>query len=257
MSSYSRKSSVSRFSLSNANRPLRLSSSIRSASISNVKKTTQEARSKKRIDPKVTISSDIIHTHQGLESFNDLSIPNSTKTLTVQYNKLTNFKGFPSLLKLEKLDVSHNPIESLLEIPNLPSIKTINVSYTPFSNTEFARISLLLLFGSTLRTINGEGIQSTEVRIAKEYPPDCVHLVRAGWIVTYPPPNPQEILRIKKKLSKNFSARFKRRNEIKPVIAPRITEHQSSRYKKKLDDQEREMARLTEEIKKLEAQSVA
>lgn len=252
MSVSSRKSSVSRFSLSNTNRPMRLSSSVRSASISNLKKTNQ---STKRQDPKVSISSNIIHTRQGLESFNDLNIPHNTRNISVEYNNLQNFNGLPSLSKLEVLDISHNPIESLLEIPALPSIKSINISYTPFGNTEFARIALLLLFGSTLRSINGEGIKTAEIKVAKEYSPDCAHLVRAGWIVTYPPPNPQEILKIKKKLSKNLSARNRKRKEVKPVISVRATEHQSSWCKRKIDAQNREMDKLLEEINKLEAQS--
>lgn len=253
MSISSRKSSVSRFSLHNTNKPLRLSSSIRSASISNLKKANETSRTtKKRQDPKVSISTHIIHTNQSLSTFNDLNIPPNTKWLSVEHNNLQNFNGFPSLLKLEKLDISHNPIESLLEIPILPSIKSINISSTPFGNTEFARISLIILFGSTLRNINGEGIKSSEVKVSKEYSPECANLIRAGWIATYPPPNPQDIIRIKKKLSKNLSARHKNRKEVKPAITIRTTEHQSSWCKRKIEAQNREMNLLLEEINRLE-----
>lgn len=258
MSVSSRKSSVSRFSLHNTNKPLRLSATtLRSASISSHKKYSESqisttSTTTKRQDPKVTISSNIIHTNQSLSTFNDLNIPSSTRTISVSHNNLTNFNGFPSLSKLETLDVSFNPIESLLEIPILPSIKSINIDQTPFANTELCRISLIILFGGTLRKINGEGIKSSEIKVAKEFDKDCVHLIRAGWIATYPPPNQQEIVKIKKKLSKNLSSRNRKRKEVKPAITIRASEHQSAWCQRKIEAQNREMNQLLAEINRLE-----
>ncbi|OHT10983.1 hypothetical protein TRFO_19571 [Tritrichomonas foetus] len=249
MSVVSRNASVSRFSRRPSTATKTLSSTRRSQSVVSMRPGEKKTGHK----PMASISDNIIHTRQKLASFSDLSLPPTTKTLTVEYNEIKDFRGLPPLSQLDKIDIGHNPLESLYGFPVLPAIKAININHTPFGNTEFARISLIMLCGNTLRTINGESIKPSEIRVSREYPADCVNLLRSGWIMTYPPPNPKEMISLKRKLSKKMVAPKPKREAAAPRIMHRTPNKQSSVYNTKLALQDQEIARLSREIEKLQA----
>ena len=73
--------------------------------------------------PRLNYNDEIVHAHQGLLSFQDLKISPNTKTLDVQYNLLVDFRGLPSLQRLEQLNISHNKIENLYCFPPFPMLK--------------------------------------------------------------------------------------------------------------------------------------
>lgn len=97
----------------------------------------------------------IIYTNKELKNFIELSISPTAKKLNVQYNSIINFKGLPSLLKLEELDCSNNKIRNLYRFPVLPNLKEIKISNNPFFDTEYYRISLLIVC-SSLQKIDGD-----------------------------------------------------------------------------------------------------
>ena len=246
-----RNASVSRLSrrptssLSRTVQPRRRAQSVASVSRPVIEKKAVQA-------PMASISNNIIHTRQKLTSFGELNIPKSTKTLSVEHNEIKDFRGFPPLPELERLDASDNPIDSLYGFPSFPNLKSINLKNTPFGNTEFARISLIMICGKALRTINGETIKPSEVRVAKQYPADCVNLLKAGWIMTYPPPSQSDIVNLKRKLSKNMISSRPKKDSTQPRILSRPSKKQSAIYSSKIELQDREIQRLSNEIEKLQ-----
>jgi hypothetical protein len=78
-------------------------------------------------------------------------------------------------------------------MPHLPKLIEIDLSNTPFAAHQFYRVSLLILFGRTLRTINGVRISINERQLATSYPSGCDALIRGGWTVSYPPPQQSDL----------------------------------------------------------------
>lgn len=161
--------------------------------------STIQARNRNN-EPIINFDDKIVHSNQELNSFTALRIDSATKSLNVENNKLTDFKGLPALQHLTEFVFSNNPINTLFAFPSLPKLLTIVCNSTPLSNQEFFRIALILMCPS-LHKINGEVVRSSERKVAKEYSPDCVSLVRSGWTVSYPPPTAQEIITIKRTLT--------------------------------------------------------
>lgn len=164
----------------------------------------------------------IIYTNKELKNFIELSISPTAKKLNVQYNSIINFKGLPSLLKLEELDCSNNKIRNLYRFPVLPNLKEIKISNNPFSDTEYYRISLLIVC-SSLQKIDGDLVTISERMQARELYFKCYDLLILGWILEYPIPEDDQIDMIKKELEKqNFNENKKQSNsksiEIKKYI---------------------------------------
>jgi hypothetical protein len=123
---------------------------------------------------------------------------------------------------------------------------------TPFSKNQFYRLSLLLLFGKSLRSIDGERISGTERQIAASYPPGCDALVRAGWVATYPPPRPADLPQITASLAGKVAPSRAAAPRTAPVIARR-PKPQSRVMDETLRAQEAELARLEQDIRRVQA----
>ena len=164
--------------------------------------------------PRLNYHETIVHVDQELLSFTDLKIDPKTKYLDVQHNCLVDFKGLPSLQMLEELNCSYNDIQNLYCFPPLPKLKKIECAHTPFSATECYRIALLLICPS-LHSIDKEMVKTCERRVAKEFNSECVHLLRSGWILRYPPPTRDQIIGIKRKLTKQNRKKIQSQAKVK------------------------------------------
>lgn len=232
-----------------------LSSRKRLQSIANVKGGAPKANLQ---EPKVCISNEVLHVNQHLASFNEINIPKSVVKLNVSKNNLHDFRGLQPLQNLKELDISYNHIESLLGFPILPSIQKITISGTPYGNTEYCRIALIILCKSSLRFINGENIKQCELHVANEYSEECAGMIRNGWIVTYPPPNAEEINTIKRKLNKKLMAsKNTNRMEIQSECPPNQQQLQSKALKKDLESQGNQIKKLSKALHKLNSQKGA
>jgi hypothetical protein len=199
-----------------------------------------------------TFGAHAVFTNKGLQNLSSIPLPPNIKTLNLENNQLVDFVGFIPSAHLEVLKLAGNPITSLRGIPPLPKLSSIDMSATPFSRQQFYRVSLILLFGKSLRTIDGERISGTERQIAASYPPGCQALVRAGWVVTYPPPKPADLPKITASLAGRLAPHRAPAPRVVPVIAGR-SKPQSRIMEETLLAQEAEIARLESDIRRVQA----
>jgi hypothetical protein len=202
-----------------------------------------------------TFGSNAVFAGKGLQNLGSIPLPPNIKSLNVERNKIVDFVGFIPSPHLEALNLAGNPIASLRGIPVLPKLASIVMQGTPYSRTQFYRVSLLLLFGKSLRTIDSERISGTERQIAASYPAGSDGLVRAGWIVTYPPPKPADFRKITASLA-TTAPRVKAPNAVQkpiPMIVPRRTQSHSKIMDETLRKQEAELAKLERDIQNVRA----
>jgi hypothetical protein len=173
--------------------------------------------------------------------------------LNAERNQITDFVGLTPSAHLEVLKVSHNPLTSLRGIPPFPRLTSVDLSDTPFARTQFCRVALVMLFGKSLRLIDGERISATERQIAASYPPGSDALLRAGWLITYPPPPQADLQKITAALAGTLVfPRAPPAQRASPVIARR-PKPQSKLLDETLRQQEAELAKLEEDIRKVQA----
>jgi hypothetical protein len=134
----------------------------------------------------------------------------------------------------------------LCGIPALPRLVSIDVAKMPFARGQFHRVALLILFGKSLRVIDGDRISGSERQLAAAYPPGCDALIRAGWVVTYPPPDRADLPRITASLAGKML-----RERAAPVIVRR-PRPQSKVMDETIRLQEQEMQRLIADIAKVQ-----
>ncbi|OHT04980.1 hypothetical protein TRFO_27428 [Tritrichomonas foetus] len=220
-------------------------STIQGVSLTSVKNNNNE--------PQLDFADQIVHVKQQLFSLTSLKIGPNTKMLDVSNNELVDFKGLPSLQRLTRLVVSNNNIATLFNLPPLPMLRTIEIDNTPFVSQEYYRISLILMCPS-LHKINGELVKPSERKVAKEYLPECVNLLRTGWVMKYPPPSQEQIIVMKRKLAKKIAMKAPKKNEgAVPKAIFRTVKNQSVMYNDCLKAQREEISKLEEELAKLEA----
>jgi hypothetical protein len=198
-----------------------------------------------------TFGTNAIFVNRSLHSLSSISLPPNIKLLNVERNQIQDFIGFTPTASLETLKISDNPIASLRGMPILPKLVTIEISQTPFAKQQFYRVALLILFGKSLRLIDGERISGTERQIAGSYPAGTDALVRAGWTVTYPPPSPQELGKIKADLSSKLAAERAVGSRTTATIV-RKPARQSKLLDERLSMQNDEMKRLAQEIQSIQ-----
>jgi hypothetical protein len=216
-----------------------------------------------------TFGSHAVLVKKSINSLSALVLPPNIKLVNVDSNVITDFLGFRPPSHLETLIVSNNPIASLQGIPPMSHIRSITMQDTPFAKHPFYRIALVILFGRSLRVIDDDRISQSERDIAAAYPVGTTDLLRAGWIIKYPPPAVQEIVSIMATLAPPTETPKQVRGPLVKVPraaagsprmtrAPRRTAPTSelgvdSVEEDSISVQEREIARLQLEILELQA----
>lgn len=201
-----------------------------------------------------SFGSNVIYVKRRLKHLSQLKFQQNARFVDLRSNCFIDFTGMQSSSSIEKLDVSDNPIESLRNFPSLPHLQEINVSRTPFSQHDFYRIAIILVCGQSLRKINGELISASERNLAKSYSRECESLIKAGWILTYPPPKPSEISTIRSILIKTQSAKQSSiANISRPVaVSAKPRKLQSKVLDETILKQQKEIEELQARIRKLE-----
>jgi hypothetical protein len=194
-----------------------------------------------------------VFVKKSLQNLSSMNLPPNIKTLNVANNQIVDFVGFAPSPQLESLQLSRNPIASLRGIPPLPKLTSIDLSETPLARTQFYRVALLILFGKSLRVIDGERISGSERQLAASYPPGSDALVRAGWTVTYPPPERADLPRITASLAGRTS---RERGSAAPQKAAPMIVKKPRPQSKVMDEtirlQEEEMQKLMADIEKVQ-----
>jgi hypothetical protein len=192
---------------------------------------------------------------KGITSLSGVVLHSNIKLLNVDGNNIPDFIGFGPPPDFESLIISNNPLTSLKGMPSMPSIASITMRNTPFSRIPFYRIALVILFGRTLRVVDGQRISQQEREIAESYPRATTGLLRAGWVFKYPPPPEAEIPAIMATLDppKGSPRSLVRRA---PVLLKKLPKSPPS-ADENIAFQRREIARLQLEIFRLQEGKVA
>jgi hypothetical protein len=134
----------------------------------------------------------------------NLPLGSEVKILLLRDNLIDSFLGMPSSNTLENLDLSGNPLLSARGFPHFPHLLSISIWDTPLSKCSNHRLVLLLVCPS-LTQINEISISSEEKRTAKSFPKECRNFVRAGWIGAPSIPSEQDLGRIQRQLTDQWS----------------------------------------------------
>jgi hypothetical protein len=194
---------------------------------------------------------------KSISSLSGVIVPPNIRMLNVDGNLITDFLGFNPPPNFETLIISNNPITSLKGMPEIPKLLSITVSDTPFTKNTFYRVALIILFGSTLRVIDGERVSQAQRDIAATYPRRTADLLRAGWNITFPPPDPKNIPRIMATLAPPTITpkRYPRGRPTRLPKSPPTPRRAESSESMDLEEQEREIERLQLEILALQEEN--
>lgn len=122
-------------------------------------------------------------SHQHLHSFQDISIPKNCSTIDISKNKLKNFNGLPTLKLLTNLTADNNPINSFLGASSQPSLFWISLKNTPLARHTHFRMMCIIVFGSSLKFINGEAVGKTFIQKADKLRNDVLPNLLDGKIL--------------------------------------------------------------------------
>ena len=134
----------------------------------------------------------LILSNQKIQSLENQIIPSDILELDISQNPFDSFKGFPTLTQLVKLDFRNTHIANCANFPSLPHLEKIYLAGTPLSSKSGHRIALILLVPS-LKYIDNQLITSSERELAKNYQPECINLIKTGWIPDFSPPSSSQL----------------------------------------------------------------
>ena len=117
---------------------------------------------------------------------------NFIKTLTLTRTNFSTANGIPEMPFLTTLNADNSKLENFENFLAFPKLAKVNIKKTPVSEKKNFKLSLYLLFGESLSSINGSIISETVRAKASEYPEYARELVNKGWIAVYPPPSDED-----------------------------------------------------------------
>ena len=122
-------------------------------------------------------------------SLEGVHIPTQAKVLDVSFNKISDFSGMHLRNGIHKIIADKTPLTSLKGLKNAPNCHAISLVSTPVSQNKHYKLSLVILFGDSLVSIDGKSVNKSLQEKAKKYPPYAKDLINQGWMAEYPVPN--------------------------------------------------------------------
>ena len=117
---------------------------------------------------------------------------NLIKTLNLTRTNFRTARAFPTLNSMTSLIADFSELENFENFLSFPKLAKISIKHTPVASKKNFKLSLYLLFGDSLSSINGTIISEEIRRKALEYPNFARDLINKGWIAVYPPPSDDE-----------------------------------------------------------------
>ena len=108
-----------------------------------------------------------------------VNIPLATKVLDISFTQITNFNGLKLRNSLNKIIADKTPITSLKGLANAPNCHSISLISTPISQELNYQLSLAILFGDSLVSIDGKAVKKSIILKAKQYPPIAKELINS------------------------------------------------------------------------------
>ena len=111
------------------------------------------------------------------------------KEMNLNRTSLKSFEGFPNMLKLSDLSVENTELKNFKNIRSFPNLRKISFKGSNDLGSKNLSLSVILAIPS-ISSVNGKLVSEKIKQKASEYPPIAGDLVNAGWIATYPVPDP-------------------------------------------------------------------
>jgi hypothetical protein len=126
------------------------------------------------------------------EILDDLSILGSRlslKHLILSFTPLRTLDRLPLQPNLDFLAVDSSDLQNFTNFRALPKLTSVSLKNTPAARRPHFKLSLAIVIGSSLRSVNGQQVHSQLRERAAQYPPAAANLVNAGWFAEWPVPD--------------------------------------------------------------------
>lgn len=125
-------------------------------------------------------------SHQNLQWFSEIDIPEGTERVLLTGNRFTDFIGLNIPDSVTTLIVDQNPILSFRGFPKLPNLTSLSLQNTPISGLSNFRQIAIACVGSQLKTLNGTAVSTIERTAGLAYG-DSHEMFSQGWLPKRPP----------------------------------------------------------------------
>lgn len=125
-------------------------------------------------------------------SIEGLKITHKTLYLDISSTEIRSLSGLKKN-KIAKLIANSTKISNLKGFAALEGCYSISLLSTPVSKHKNFVLSLYILLGDQLTSINGKTIPNSIKQRAKKYPPIAKKLINEGWMAVYPCPSYDEL----------------------------------------------------------------
>lgn len=103
--------------------------------------------------------------------------------------KIVSLQGLVSLPHLQTFIANSTQIANFENFQAISSVSSFSLKNTPVSKHPHYKLSLCLVIGSGISTIDGKVISQTLKNRVEKYPPIAGKLVNMGWMAEYPVPD--------------------------------------------------------------------
>ena len=155
-------------------------------------------------------------SRQHLSDFSFLS--ESARTVNASNNDFSCFSGFPANFRVQELDVSNSPIESFRGAQEAQYLQTLKLYRCPVTKNEFYRVCCLIVFGQSLKSIDGDTVKAKE-RQAAYNNANLGEILKLGWMPDKMPLSKADVNRIKDQMGGEKVQIVK--SHVKPLIKRR------------------------------------
>lgn len=110
------------------------------------------------------------------------------KYIDISMTKTVSLQGLVSLPHLQTFIANSTQIANFENFQAISSVSSFSLKNTPVSKHPHYKLSLCLVIGSGISTIDGKVISQTLKNRVEKYPPIAGRLVNMGWMAEYPVP---------------------------------------------------------------------
>jgi hypothetical protein len=146
--------------------------------------------------PAMTRSGQLVLNSEHSLDLRVFSYPNFVKTyvpmlkhLQLSGTTVTSLDGLPPLVHLQSFVADRSGIDSFANFRAIAPASKISLKETPLSEQQNYRLSILLICGSNVASIDGVGISCSLRTRASTYPSHAGEFIEKGWIVEIPCPD--------------------------------------------------------------------
>lgn len=126
------------------------------------------------------------------------------KSIELNRSPLQSIEGLRRFKNLVNFSADRSQISSFINFKVLQGISTVSLKETPVSSHQGFKLSLLLVLGDSLKSINGQIVPTNLRKRVSTYPSIAADLIDKGWVAEYPCPSDK----IMKQLCNKYGVKY-------------------------------------------------